>query len=93
MGAATDNGALQERGREITMTRERGDVFWEKRKSPCTYFLVFISLEFKILRKMFVQVAYHGQNQRKPPMSFLVQMGEVSSRWMYHFLSGTNCLL
>lgn len=42
------------KGEEESVTWERGDMFWEKRKSGGTYFLVLISLEFKILRKTFV---------------------------------------
>lgn len=43
-----DDPVLGERGREITVTWERGDVFWKKGKLQCTYFLVLIFLEFKI---------------------------------------------
>ena len=46
-----DDSVLLEKGREIAMTWERGDVFWKKRKFWRTYFRVLIFLEFKIHRK------------------------------------------
>lgn len=86
-----DGHVLEERGRETTVTWERGDVFWGKRKSGCTFFLVLIFLEFKILGKRLRELRATDES-KKTTQNFVAQMCKFNQHGWLHLRNGTKHL-